>query len=265
MNFPRARSAPPARWLRRLAALLGLAAAVGASPAAAAEPTLRDIVLVHGAFVDGSGWVPVISRLQAMGYHVTAVQNPLTSLADDVAATERVLRRQAGGVLLVGHSWGGAVITQAGNAANVKGLVYLSALAPASGESVAGLLQELGAPMSGLQPDAEGMIWLDDPQRFHQLMAADLPLAKARELAAVQQPIAAASFAERIPQAAWLSRPSWYLLTTGDQALPPAVQGAIARRIGATAVSLASSHLSLLSHPDAVAALIDRAARQAAR
>lgn len=264
MNSPRDWSVPSAHWLRRLAALLGLAAAVGAGPAAA-EPALRDIVLVHGAFVDGSSWLPVISRLQTMGYHVTAVQNPLTSLADDVAATERVLRRQAGEVLLVGHSWGGAVITQAGNAANVKGLVYLSALAPASGESVAELLQGLGAPMSGLQPDAEGMIWLDDPQRFHQVMAADLPLAKARELAAVQQPIAAASFAERIPQAAWLSRPSWYLLTNGDQALPSTVQGAIARRIGATTVSLASSHLSLLSHPDEVAALIDRAARQAAR
>jgi pimeloyl-ACP methyl ester carboxylesterase len=193
------------------------------------------------------------------------VQNPLTSLADDVSATEKVLRRQAGGVLLVGHSWGGGVITQAGNAANVKALVYLSALAPDSGESVADLLQRLGAPMGGFMPDADGLIWLDDPGRFHQVMAADLPMEKARALASIQQPIAAAGFADRIQNAAWRGKPSWYLRTTQDRALPPAVQQAIAQRIGAKTVSIASSHMSLLSHPDRVARLIDQAAREAGR
>lgn len=237
----------------------------GQTAMAATAPALRDIVLVHGAFADGSSWLPVISRLQAMGYHVTAVQNPLTSLADDVSVTEKVLRRQTGGVLLVGHSWGGAVITQAGNAANVKGLVYLSALAPDSGESVADLLQRLGAPMGGFTPDADGLIWLDDPERFHQVMAADLPKEKARTLASIQQPIAAAGFADKIRNAAWRGKPSWYLRTTQDQALPSTVQQAIAQHIGAKTVSIASSHMSLLSQPDRVARLIDQAAREAAR
>jgi pimeloyl-ACP methyl ester carboxylesterase len=255
------------KWLRPVATAFGLTLALAGAQAAtaSASPALRDIVLVHGAFADGSSWSPVISRLQAMGYHVTAVQNPLTSLADDVSATERVLRRQSGGVLLVGHSWGGAVITQAGNAANVKGLVYLSALAPDSGESVADLLQRLGAPMGGFTPDADGLIWLDDARKFHQVMAADLPPAGARALASVQQPIAATGFADKILNAAWHDKPSWYLRTTQDQALPPAVQQAIAQRIGAKTVSIASSHMSLLSHPDQVARLIDRAAREAAR
>ncbi|PWC86734.1 alpha/beta hydrolase [Azospirillum sp. TSH100] len=255
------------KWLRCVASVFGLTLALagGQSAAASGSPTLRSIVLVHGAFADGSSWSPVIYRLQAMGYHVTAVQNPLTSLADDVSATEKVLRRQSGDVLLVGHSWGGAVITQAGNAANVKGLVYLSALAPDSGESVADLLQRLGAPMAGFTPDTDGLIWLDDAETFHRIMAADLPPAKARALASVQQPIAAAGFADKVRNAAWHDKPSWYLRTTRDQALPPRVQQAIAQHIGARTVSIASSHMSLLSHPDQVARLIDRAAREAAR
>lgn len=261
---PAGSSAP---WLRRLATAFGVTLALGGGQTAMAStiPALHNIVLVHGAFVDGSSWSAVISRLQAMGYHVTAVQNPLTSLADDVSATERVLRRQPGGVLLVGHSWGGAVITQAGNATNVKGLVYLSALAPDSGESVADLLQRLDTHMDGFAPDADGLIWLDDPRRFRRVMAADLPMAKARALASIQQPIAAAGFADKIQNAAWRDKPRWYLRTTKDQALPPAVQQAIAQRIGAKTVSIASSHMSLLSHPDQVAGLIDRAAREAAR
>lgn len=230
---------------------------------AAAAPAVRNIVLVHGAFADGSSWNLVITRLQAMGYHVTAVQNPLTSLADDVAATERVLRRQTGNVLLVGHSWAGAVITQAGNAANVKGLVYLSALVPDNGESVADLLQRLDAPMSGLAPDAQGLIWLDDPQQFRQVMAADVPMKQVRALASVQQPIAAACFAGKVQHAAWHDKPSWYLQTQDDHALRPAVQRAIAQQIGANVTSIRSSHLSMLSHPDDVARLIDQAARKA--
>ncbi|ROM34385.1 alpha/beta hydrolase [Pseudomonas poae] len=269
INVPRenARRRSPLRWLARLTVALGLSLLVSGGSATAAAPvhSVHNIVLVHGAFADGSSWSPVIERLTAMGYHVTAVQNPMTSLSDDVLATERVLRRQHGNVLLVGHSWAGAVITQAGNASHVKGLVYLSALVPDSGESAADLLERLKAPMTGLAPDADGLVWLDDPAQFHHVMAADLSAKKARLLTAVQQPIAAACFAGKVEHAAWHDKPSWYLLTTDDHALAPPVQQAIAHQIGATTVSVRSSHLSLVSHPDVVARLIDRAARESGR
>ena len=255
------------RLIGRLLASVGLAFSFSTSEAAAA-PTpqaIGTIVLVHGAFADGSSWAPVVARLQALGYHVAAVQNPLTSLAGDVAATNRVLRRQTGDVLLVGHSWAGAVITEAGNSANVKGLVYLSALVPDSGESVADLLNRLNAPMAGLTPDADGLIWLDDAKAYRHVMAADVSEAKAAELAALQQPIAAATFAGKVGHAAWHDKPSWYLQTEDDNALLPQVQQAIAHQIGAKVTSIPSSHMSLVSHPDAVADLIDLAARQAAR
>ncbi|GES53629.1 alpha/beta hydrolase [Rhizobium sp. NBRC 114257] len=253
------------RPLRRFAALAGVTVAIASASteAAPAPVAVRNIVLVHGAFADGSSWVSVIERLQARGYHVTAVQNPLTSLADDVAATNRVLRRQTGDVLLVGHSWAGAVITEAGNASNVKGLVYLSALVPDSGESVADLLTRLNAPMSGMTPDSEGLIWLDDAAAYRQVMAADVPAEKAAELAAIQQPIAAAAFGAKVGHAAWQDKPSWYLRTENDNALPPAVQQTMAQQIKAQITSIPSSHMSLVSHPDAVVDLIDRAARQA--
>jgi pimeloyl-ACP methyl ester carboxylesterase len=253
------------RPVRRLVALAGVTVAIASvsTEAAPAPVAVRNIVLVHGAFADGSSWASVIERLQARGYYVTAVQNPLTSLADDVAATNRVLRRQTGDVLLVGHSWAGAVITEAGNAAKVKGLVYLSALVPDSGESVADLLKRLNAPMSGLTPDSEGLIWLDDAAVYRQVMAADVPAEKAAELAAIQQPIAAAAFGAKVGHAAWQDKPSWYLRTENDNALPPAVQQEMARQIGAHVTSIPSSHMSLVSHPDAVVDLIDRAAQQA--
>ena len=253
-------------WFSRLVAAVAFTATLTTAHAAAtAAPVVRNIVLVHGAFADGSSWSPVIVRLQRMGYRVTAVQNPLTSLADDVAATESVLHRQTGDVLLVGHSWAGAVVTQAGNAANVKGLVYLSALVPDDGESVADLLQRLHAPMTGLAPDAHGLIWLDDARAFQHVMAADIPLEQARVLASVQQPVAAACFTGKIQHAAWHDKPVWYLRTTNDNALKPAVQQAIAQHIGATVTSIRSSHMSMLSHPDEVARLIDLATRKASQ
>ncbi len=135
----------------------------------AQEEGIKNIVLVHGAFADGSCWSAVISLLQERGYHVSAVQNPLTSLRDDVTATERVLERQKGNVLLVGHSWAGAVITQAGNASNVRGLVYLSALVPDSNQSVSDALARFHAPMTGMEADKNGLIWLDEPEFFHRL------------------------------------------------------------------------------------------------
>ncbi len=220
-----------------------------------------DIVLVHGAFADGSSWSRVIGLLQQKGYHVTAVQNALASLATDASATERVIARQPHDVLLVGHSWGGAVISVAGNHPKVKGLVYLSALAPDSGESVAQLLQRLNAPMEGLAPDASGLIWLDNPQVFGQVMAQDLAQDEIARLAAVQQPIAASAFSEKVAHAAWRDKPVWYLVTEGDHALPSDVQRKLAQMMGAQTRTIQSSHMSLVSHPDDVATLIDQAAQ----
>lgn len=234
--------------------------AISATSAHAQELAIKNIVLVHGAFTDGSSWSAVTALLLAKGYNVTAVQNPLTSLKEDVAATERVVQRQPGDVLLVGHSWGGAVITQAGNAENVKGLVYLSALVPDNGESVTETLKRLDAPMEGMQSDQNGLIWLDNPDMFHQVMANDLTLPQARLLAAMQQPIAAKAFDEKVSHAAWHNKPSWYLLTENDNALKPAVQILLAHATGAKITRLASSHMSMVSHPEAVAAFIDSAA-----
>lgn len=265
--MPTSTRTPPLHpWLGKLVAALSLGFMLTGTSAGAqaAGERVQNIVLVHGAFVDGSSWAPVIARLQAMGYRVTAVQNPLTSLADDVARTEQILSHQVGKVLLVGHSWGGAVISQAGNAPNVAGLVFLSALAPDSGESVAGLLQRLGVAMTGLTPDGAGLVWLDVPEQFRQLMAGDLPLARARQLAAVQQPIAARSFNDLVTQAAWRIKPSWYLQTTHDQALSLTAQSAMAQQMGAHVLHLSASHLSMISRPAAVAAWIDRAAREVA-
>jgi len=247
------------RNLKRLA-FIGLIAFFSIKLHAEALP-IKNIVLVHGAFTDGSSWSEVITRLQSLGYHVTAVQNPLTSLRVDVAATRSVLERQQGDVLLVGHSWGGAVITEAGNAANVKGLVYLSALVPDSNESVADALQRLKAPMEGMQADSNGLIWLDDPKIFHDVMANDVSQKKAALLAAAQQPIAARAFAEKVTQAAWRNKPSWYLVTENDHALRPAVQSRFASAIGANTTRLNASHMSMISHPEKVAEWIDKAAR----
>ncbi|CAM3648376.1 alpha/beta fold hydrolase [Paracidovorax anthurii] len=253
----------PGGRLRRWAAA---ALVLGATLAHAGDAGgIRDIVLVHGAFTDGSSWSPVIRALQHKGYRVAAVQNPLTSLADDVAATRRVVRRQKGPVLLVGHSWGGVVVSEAGTEESVKGIVYLSALVPDAGESVAGLLARMRAPMEGLVPDQDGLVWLDDPHVYQRLMAGDVPRATVQALAAVQQPMSARAFQEPLTLAAWRIRPTWYLVTEQDHALAPGVQRAIARHIGARVSSLPSSHLSLVSHPQAVADLIDRAARAAGR
>jgi len=237
----------------------------GPSQATEEEHGIRNIVLVHGAFADGSSWQDVIPILQGKGYNVTAVQNPLTSLADDVRATERVLERQKGGVLLVSHSWGGAVITEAGNTQKVKGLVYLSALVPDAGESVADLMEKRNAPMEGLTPDDNGLVWLDDPEVFGHVMAADVLSDRVRVLSATQKPIAANSFLDKIQAAAWTTKPSWYLVTEEDNALATPVQVWLAKHINANTTELKSSHMSMVSHPGFVAEFIASAAEQLSR
>jgi pimeloyl-ACP methyl ester carboxylesterase len=245
----------------KLLRTLGLFALPLLATAAPVHPQVRNVVLVHGAFVDGSSWSEVIVLLRRKGYHVTAVQNPLTSLADDVAATRRVLDRQDGDVILVGHSWAGAVVTEAGNADKVKGIVYLSALVPDTGESVSDLLARLHAPMEGMAPDAEGRVWLNDPVAYAHVLAGDVPEAKVAVMAAVAPPMAVEAFSGKVSRAAWRDKPTWYLMTERDNALPLDVQQRIAKAIDAHRVVLSSSHLSPLSHPADVARLIDEAAQ----
>ncbi|RAS38014.1 alpha/beta fold hydrolase [Paraburkholderia bryophila] len=242
-------------------------AAASTPPAAPMTGPVRNIVLVHGAFVDGSSWNGVVARLQQKGYHVSSVQNPLTSLADDVAATRRVLARQDGPTMLVGHSWGGVVITEAGaNAPNVAGLVYIAAIAPDLNESTQDLMKR-AAPMPAGQsiiPDASGFLWLDRT-RYHADFAADVPENLTRVLATAQVPIAAKAFGETVSQVAWREKPSWYVLTTKDRAVSPDVEKFMADRMGAKIVPMASSHLAPVSHAGAVADVIDRAARELSR
>ncbi len=236
-------------------------------PAAPMTGPVRNVVLVHGAFVDGSSWNGVIAKLQQKGYHVSSVQNPLTSLADDVAATRRVLARQDGPTILVGHSWGGVVITEAGaNAPNVAGLVYVAAIAPDLHESATDLMKR-AAPMpasQGITADPTGFLWLDRG-KYHADFAADVPENLTRVLSAAQQPIAARAFSETVSQVAWREKPSWYVLTTKDRAVSPAVEKFMADRMGAKIVPIASSHLVPVSHAGAVADVIDRAARELSR
>lgn len=245
-------------------------APTAAAPTPAATPMtgpVRNVVLVHGAFVDGSSWNGVVAKLQQKGYHVSSVQNPLTSLADDVAATRRVLARQNGPTMLVGHSWGGVVITEAGsNAPNVAGLVYIAAIAPDLHESTQDLMKR-AAPMPAGQSiilDPSGFLWLDRA-KYHADFAADVPENLTRVLATAQVPIAAKAFSETVSQVAWKEKPSWYVLTTKDRAVSPEVEKFMADRMGAKIVPMASSHLAPVSHAGAIADVIDRAARELSR
>jgi pimeloyl-ACP methyl ester carboxylesterase len=235
-------------------------------PAAPLSGPVRNVVLVHGAFVDGSSWNGVVAKLQQKGYHVSSVQNPLTSLADDVAATRRVLARQQGPTILVGHSWGGVVITETANAPNVAGLVYIAAIAPQLHESAMDLMKR-AAPMpagQAISADPSGFLWLDRA-RYHADFAADVPENVTRVLSAAQVPIAQKAFGETVSQVGWKDKPSWYVLTTKDRAVSPEVQRFMAERMGAKVVPMASSHLAPVSHAGAVADVIDRAARELSR
>ena len=237
------------------AGLIGLAAAQ--TPEVA-----KNIVLVHGAWADGSSWDKVVPILEAKGFHVVAVHEPLTSLADDVAATNRVIDAQSGPVLLVGHSWGGAVITEAGNNKKVAGLVYIDAFALDEGESVNGFVASAGKPpawLSEIQVDEGG--FLTFPARFFaEDFAQDLPADQANLLAVKQGPLLAKSLDDKVTMPAWRDKPSWYVIGEQDHVIPPAGQAAMAKRMGATVTSLPSSHVSMLSHPSEVATVISKAA-----
>jgi pimeloyl-ACP methyl ester carboxylesterase len=240
---------------------LALVLALGAfAPTHAQERTrMKNIVLVHGAWADGSGWQRVHDILRSRGYHVSVAQNPLTSLADDVASVARVLARQDGPTLLVGHSYGGVVITEAGNAANVVGLVYVAAFVPDSGESVETLLEGGTAPP--LQPSADGRLFFD-PAVFPQAFAQDLSPAQSAFLATAQVPPAGAAFGSKVSQPAWKTRRSWYVLSTEDRIIPPAAQRRMATRAKATITEVRASHAVYISQPEAVADAIDAAARE---
>ena len=222
------------------------------------------IVLVHGGFVDGSGWEEVYRILKKDGYEVGVVQNPTISLADDVAATRRVIGAQKGPVILVGHSYGGVVITEAGNDSRVVGLVYVAGFAPDAGESVATLIKNPppGAPVPPILPPQDGFLALDKA-KFASSFAADVGARRAAFMADSQVPwgLDALNGAVSIP--AWKSKPSWSLVTTADKMIPPAAQQAMSKRAGSRVVEVNGSHAVYVSQPKAVAALIARAAREA--
>jgi len=219
------------------------------------------VVLVHGGFVDGSGWRAVHDRLTQDGYHVAVVQNPTLSLEGDAAAARLIIDAQDGPVVLAGHSYGGAVITEAGTDPNVAALVYIAAFAPDKDESVNTLLA--GFPTDGPQPPIlpprEGFLFLDR-DKFHASFAGDLPAADAAFMADSQVPWGVDALGGAITDPAWRARPSWYLLTTQDRMIPPPAQHAMSERAGATTIEVAASHSVYVSQPAAVAGLIKQAA-----
>jgi pimeloyl-ACP methyl ester carboxylesterase len=243
-------------------AAVSLTASAGAPASAAVAGRVRDIVLVHGANTDGSGWRGVHDLLVRDGYRVSVVQQPLTGLAADVAATRRVIDQQDGPVILVGHSYGGTIITVAGADPKVKALVYVAALQPDVGETT----NQPAASMPGATPSTDlkmtndGFVFVDSA-RFAADVAADLPMAQAKYMADSQMPVAAAAFDAPVTVAAWHDKPSYAIVATADRALNPKLARWMYKRSGATVTEIPGSHLVYISHPDAVARVIEQAAR----
>jgi len=223
---------------------------------------MKNVVLVHGGFVDGAGWEGVYKILKKNGYNVSIVQNPTISLEDDVAVTKRALRALDGESILVGHSYGGAVITEAGNDPKVARLVYITAFAPDKGESVATLIQNPppGAPVPPILPPQDGHLFLDRT-KFAASFAADVDAEKAAFMADSQVPWGVAALSGTISEAAWRNKPSWYLVATEDKMIPPDAQRAMSKRAGSRVVEVKGSHAIYVSQPAAVAALIEQAAQ----
>lgn len=223
---------------------------------------VKNIVLVHGGFVDGSGWEGVYKVLREEGYRVTVVQNPTISLADDVAVTKRAIAVQNGPVILVGHSYGGVVITEAGNHPKVAGLVYVAAFAPDRGESVSALIKNPppGAPVPPILPPQDGFLFLDR-QKFPASFAADVSPDTAAFMADSQVPWGVEALNGTITEAAWKMKPSWYLVSTEDKMIPPEAQRIMAKRAGSAVVEVKGSHAVYVSQPRAVASLVEKAAR----
>lgn len=222
----------------------------------------RNVVLAHGLFADGSCWTEVIARLQAAGLNATAVQNPLTTLPEAVAAVKRVLDRQDGPTVLVGHSFSGMMVTEAGVHPNVSALVYVAARAPDAGEDYTALAKTFPTP-----PASAGIVFDGDEGRLSEAaflrdFAGDLPEARAKVLYAVQQPFQKALLTGKTTQAAWRSRPSWYAVSTEDRTINPDLERFMAKRMGAKTVEVKASHLSLISYPDEISQLILEAAGQ---
>jgi pimeloyl-ACP methyl ester carboxylesterase len=229
---------------------------------AAAKSEPKRVVLVRGGFVDGSGWEAVFHSLRKDGYKVSVVQNPTIALADDVRVTKRVIAAQEGPVILVGHSYGGVVITEAGNDPKVVGLVYIAAFAPDRGESVASLIKDppAGAPVPPILPPEDGFLFLDTA-KFRASFAADVDAAKAEFMAESQVPWGLEALNGAISQPAWKTKPSWYLVAADDRMIPPPAQRSMAKRAGATVVEVGGSHAIYVSKPDVVAELTAKAAK----
>ena len=229
-----------------------------------ASTAVKNIVLVHGGFVDGSGWQGVYKALKKNGYNVTVVQNSTTSLADDVATTKRAIATQDGPVILVGHSYGGAVITEAGNDQRVVGLVYIAAFAPDGGESVSSLIKSAppGAPVPPILPPVDGYLMLDKA-KFPASFAGDVSPEEAAFMADSQVPWSVNALGGAVTEPAWKAKPSWYLLTTEDRMIPPDAQRQMSKRAGATVVEVKGSHAVYVSQPQAVAHIIEAAAKGA--
>jgi pimeloyl-ACP methyl ester carboxylesterase len=250
-----------------VAACAVLLAVISTTPEAAAQEQSRagvkTVLLIHGAWADGSSWSKVIPLLEAKGLHVVAVQIPLTSFADDVAATQRAIDLEDGPVLLVGHSYGGAVITEAGNDPKVAGLVYVSAVAPDKGESTFGLITSVQTPIgTELRPDKSGFLKLT-PKGIAEDFAQDLSAKEIAVLTATQTPVSVAAMKGEVTNPAWKSKPSWYIVAANDRAISPELEAAQAKKIGATTTTAPSSHVIMLAQPAKVASVIFDAASKA--
>lgn len=242
------------------AATLAMAASA-LSPVPASAADIKNVVLIHGGFVDGSGWKGVYDILKKDGYNVTIVQNPTLSLADDVAVTKRAIAQQDGPVVLVGHSYGGVVVSEAGTDEKVKAVVYIAAFAPDKGESVSSLIANppAGAPVPPILPPVDGFLFLDKA-KFAASFAADVDADEAAFMADSQVPWGVEALAGAVTEPAWKTKPSYYLVATEDHMIPPPAQRQMAERAGSTVVETAGSHAVYVSKPAEVAALIEKAA-----